>query len=1286
MYDASMRPGFTPAARALHMLSKLSYRSGAGRRSRNFGRELRRTNLLVLFTWLALISVLSAQKLTAQNLGDYGFDHWKVEDGLSQGTVLSVLQDSRGYLWLGTHDGLNKFDGYGFRIFRKDSDDPYSLNENIITALAEDRDGNIWIGTGGGGVNILDPRNERMVRLLSRINVQYSRSGGVINALCVDNAGTLWIGTDGDGLIGFSPVDSSLRVFRHNALSDMGIGGDFITDIAVADDDHLWIAVRGVGVELLDITDGRCRHFLRDEHSVNSSLRNGLIHLAVQDTTRLWIATSHAGLFLLERTSEHDGRIHKVPPPDRNPVSTIRSLIVDKHDQLWIGTDIDGLLMMDTRSMRYRTYSHQIFDERSLQRAGITSLYEDRSGNIWIGMNGRGVSVWSDAAKPFHLMRASGGSPTKITVRSIRAIYQDADSILWIGGYTGLNRIDRRTGELRVYPRIAATGKRGRAVKGLYNTNIFSIHPDPDDPFGSLYLGTEGDGLYRLDIARGVIHRLPIGVSPDSPHLRGMAIYEIFVDSKHNLWIGTEKGLSCQFAGDEHFTHFEHDPHNPFSLNYGSIHCVYEDSNGYIWIGSDRGGLGLFNPTNRDFTRFAHNPDDPSTLSSNRIYSIYEDQRRMLWIGTSSGLNSLNMKNGSFRHFTTNDGLPNDVIYGILEDEKTYLWLSTNRGLARFHPFRGVMEEFDASDNLQGEEFNAAASFRTSDGEMFFGGVDGLTHFMPMEIQKNPYIPPIAITSCSVADRRILPRWNAETGRDLYEIEYGEETVTFSYAALSLYRAKKNRYRYRLDGINHQWIEAGHDRDITFVSLPPGHYVFRVKGSNNDDNWNQKGTAVELVIKAPFWSSWWFRGILAVLLLLVMTALYRWRVALIRRQERILSTTVEERTAELRHSNASLLQEIEERKKAEQLAYRANATKTEFLAHLSHEIRTPMNAILGFTELLQNQVEKEDHRSHLRSIEISGNALLTLINDILDLSKIEAGRLELEFNPIDIRDLLMEVRHVFAFQIQKKGIDFVIAHDESIPPSLLLDEVRTRQILFNLVGNAVKYTDNGAVTIETRASDISAASCTLHILVRDTGIGIAPSQLASIFEPFHRGSRLRTGERAGSGLGLAITQRLVEAMGGTIQVDSKLGQGSVFRIRIPRTRVASVDAFTREVALEDLALSMPEASHPNTKAAETEEALTEDRREVLRLLLQELNRECMPLWKKVRKSHHIQEMEELAGRVHVHAEKAGFSPLVLWSDMLKNQTKNFDMDHIPITLQQFSEKLSELKRITESEA
>lgn len=1238
---------------------------------------------------IVLVTILlcrAGTDVSAQELQDIGFDHWKVEDGLSQGTVLSILQDSRGLLWLGTQDGLNQFDGYHFRIFRKDSDDPYSLNENIITALTEDADGNIWIGTGGGGVNILDARRRHLVRLSDHVSIPYARSGGVINALCIDHAGTIWIGTDGDGLIGFSPADSSVRIFRFNPFSDMGLGGDFITDIAVADDQHLWVAVRGVGVELLDITDGRCRHFLRDEQS-DPMLPGEEISLAAQDTGRLWIATATSGLFLLERTGEHSGSIRKIPYPDGRRVSIVRSIICDSRGTLWIGTDVDGLYVLNTKTMKYRQLRHKSFDDRSLQRAGIKSLYEDRSGNIWIGMNGRGVSVRSIAAKRFHLLRALEGSPMDITIRSIRAVYQGSDSILWIGGYSGLNWIDRRTGKVSVYPVKPGTRRRDAVVNHLYNGNIYALHPDPDDPLGSLLLGTEGDGLYRLNRRNGRLQRLPMGVSLDSPHVRGGAVYEIFVDSKRNLWIGTDQGLSCRFSGENRFTHFVHDPDDPLSLNYGSIHAVYEDFNGFIWIGSDKGGLGLFDPISHDFTRFEHDPDDPSTLSSNRVHCIYEDQRRMLWIGTTTGLNSLNRENGSFRHFTTNDGLPNDVIYGILEDEKTYLWLSTNRGLARFHPYRGVMESFDASDNLQGEEFNAGAFFRSSSGEMFFGGVGGLTYFQPQGILKNPYTPSIVVTGCTVGDISIIPSWDDINRREVYDVPYGAETVTFTFAALSLYRAHKNQYMYRLEGVHDQWIHAGTDHDITFVALPPGRYVFRVKGSNNDGKWNHEGTAVDLYIEEPFWSSWWFRGILAVILLLLMTALYRWRVALIRRQERILSTTVEERTAELRHSNASLLQEIEERKKAEQLAYHANATKTEFLAHLSHEIRTPMNAILGFTELLQTQVEKDEHLTHLRSIEVSGTALLTLINDILDLSKIEAGRLELELNPLDFRDLLMEVRHVFAFQIQKKGIDFEINHGESIPPSILLDEVRTRQILFNLVGNAVKYTDKGAVTIETRATDITNISCTLHIDVRDTGIGIAPSQLASIFEPFHRGSRLRTGERTGTGLGLAITHRLVEAMGGIINVESKLGQGSTFRIQLPQTRVASFDTFTSMRDRGDVGIETSADFEKDdlSEAPKVEEHLTAERKTVLASLLRELNSECRPLWEKVRRSHHIQEMEELAERTRRLAEEAGFAPLVLWSELLKQQTQHFDMDHIPITLQQFSEQLSDLDRMAESE-
>ncbi len=1233
----------------------------------------------LLFVLLTLPPMAS---LRAQMEKETQFDHLRVEDGLSQGMVLAMLQDSRGFMWFGTYDGLNRYDGYRFTVWRSDPDNVHSLSSSMITALAEDSSGRIWIGTAGGGLNMYDPVRDEM-RRYPGLTTENGRSGeATVNALCIDHSGTIWIASDGDGLYAFRPADSTVRAFRHRSGDSLSIAGDFVSDIRIADSTHLWLGISGIGVDLMNTRSGQCRHYRPVNTDKGASV--GTVRLAGAHAHTVYASLATQGVY---RVTRHDMQMSRLSlragGTGKNFVH-FRDIMTDRRDRLWVATESNGLFLRDPESGTVRRIMYTPFSESSIPNAGLISLCQDSAGNVWVGTNGRGVSFTSPARKNFGLLRVVPGKEESISIRSFRGVYQDRDSVLWIGGYGGFNRVDRRTGAITVYPRLPLGTPRGVPVRGLLNTNVYSIHPDPEAPARRLLIGTEGDGIYRFDKRRALFVRLPIGSETDPRHPMGRAVYAFHLDSEGDLWIGSSAGLSVYRRQTKSYEHFTHDADDPTTICDGSVRAIFQDSNEHLWIGTDRGGLCYFDMVNGDFMRFQHDPDDVMSISSNRINCIYEDNRGMLWIGTATGLNLMDRRKSTFRRYNREDGLPNNMIYAIEEDLLGYLWISTNRGIARFHPYRGFTEVYDISDGLQGDEFNMGASFRSPSGELFFGGVNGLTYFYPRDIGKNTYIPPVHVTRCTV-DGHDVGLKTDEQGRKLLEIESSSNIVSFEFAALNFYRPERNRYIYKLDGVHDHWNDAGDDRSITFLTLPPGTYTLHVKGSNNDNRWNQHGVTVLIRVAPPFWGTWWFRVIAALMLIGIGTAVVRWRLAIVRSQEIALGQTVEDRTAELRHANVALLQEIEERKRAEQEAYRANATKTEFLAHLSHEIRTPMNAILGFTELLAARIKDEQLRGFLRSIEISGSTLLTLINDILDLSKIEAGRIELELQPVDLREVLRELEQVFAFQIEKKGLTFNAIYQEELPSAMMLDRTRVRQILFNLVGNAVKYTEQGSISVEVRRSDVDEHRCTLHLLVSDTGIGIPPSQQKVIFEPFRQGTRMNSSDTRGTGLGLAITQRLVSVMGGSIRLESKLGQGSTFHIVIPAVEVVEqLNLFIREPA--DIGEKRPVSRDvpPPDKAPESlrsadAEDLSQKRREELQDLHDTLVRDLLPRWKKVSRSFHIQEMEEFARDVRDRADAVSYEPLTVWSEELLKHARNFDMDLVPRTLHRFGELVGELK-------
>lgn len=1210
---------------------------------------------------------MDGDPLFAQLHDRFRFDHLRVEQGLSQGSVNDMLQDSRGFLWIATDDGLNRFDGYQFLVFRPDQTNPGSITGNVLSALAEDSEGRLWIGASSAGLQWYDPKSGLFTSAPANVSGGSTLLSSVITALQIDGRDRVWIGTDNAGLLLYDPPTQNLSSVEL-AGTDKSVK---VFDIAMTRSGKLFMACGDAGLIALDPESRATQHIPLPAEIIQAG-RTGIVRVAMEGSRYLWVATDDSRVHRYDvRTGVW--RVFKLLEATQDGYMVdIRGMSVDAEGNIWIATASDGLFVLQTQSRRITHVREDRVIASSLPSNSIRSLFVDRLGNVWIGMNGSGLALHSPAVKAFNLLVPGLRSGVDLTIHSYRAIFEDGDSVLWLGGYRGFNRLDRKSGTVTVYPRDPSAGQGSGATRGINGGDVFVIHPDPVDSLRSLLLGTEGDGLYRFDKERGLFQRVILEDDHGGfVHTPGTSVYEICRTHDKDLWIGGSSGLWRWRYRQKGSLPVRVAP-GYFSVRQGGIYAIHEDRNGFLWIGTARNGLAMLDRLTNDITEFRHLSSDTNSLSSNSVKCIFEDSRGILWIGTSFGLNSMNRRNGTFRVYTSRDGLPNDVIYGILEDASGFLWLSTNSGLARFHPDYGVLSTYDVHDGLQGNEFNTAAFFRSRSGELFFGGVQGLTYFFPDQISRNRAIPPVVVTGVRAGNRAVFLR-NGGVGPDTVRLDYRDESITFTFAALSYYRPEKNRYRYRIDGRNDSWIDLGNERYLNFAGLSPGEYILHVQGSNNDGVWNEKGVTITLIIQPPFWASWWFRLLVGLLLSILVYLGFRWRMTVVRAQERRLSVEVEQRTSELQHSNANLLLEIEERKRAEAEAYRANATKSEFLAHISHEIRTPMNAILGFTELLHDRIYDVELRDYLESISVSGKTLLTLINDILDLSKIEAGKLDLVYQPVSIRDITDEIRLLFAYQVSRKQLAFEVSIDESVPPLLYLDETRVRQILLNLVGNAVKFTDKGRISIEVKSSKHVKDTCTLSIHVIDTGVGIAPSQQQRVFEPFRQGGRGRNTDYSGTGLGLAITQRLIQMMGGEISLVSRLGSGSTFRITFSAVSVA---AQTMDLDFGD---PMQGEEAPAVEAVREEALLQHEEieaeataaKEDLRALYDELSGVELLRWERLKRTYLMHEIESFAVDQLHRAARVSYPPLADWSERLVREVRSFDMEHLPITLEEF---------------
>ncbi|MEN8164020.1 MAG: ATP-binding protein, partial [Acidobacteriota bacterium] len=619
-------------------------------------------------------------------------------------------------------------------------------------------------------------------------------------------------------------------------------------------------------------------------------------------------------------------------------------------------------------------------------------------------------------------------------------------------------------------------------------------------------------------------------------------------DRKGRLWVGTSDGLDSLDRETGSFEHHRPDPDSPSAINHGTVWCLMEDREGFIWAGTSRGANRLDPETGR-FVRYEHQEDSRNSLGGTIVFSILQDREGEFWFGTDMGLTRLNTETGRFRNYQNNDGLPSNEVVGILEDDQGLLWISTSRGISRFEKETQQFRNFGRADGLQDDEFNTWAVHRGHDGAFFYGGINGISSFFPGDLQDEVVFPKAVLTGFQIFNQSvpigagedaILSRCIEKT--DTIHLRYDQNFITFEFAALDFASPDKYRYLHFLEGVDADWVsrDARH-RTATYSNLEPGEYLFQVKAATQYGAWPDRGHSVRIIIAPPFWKTFWFRAFAVLLLLSVGTLWYWRRIVRLERSQARLEAEVANRTEELARVNVDL-------RKAKEQAEAANRTKSVFLANVSHEIRNPMNAIVGYAQMMQMDegLSKKELEENLGIIHRCGAHLVSLINDILELSKMESGRLELSEKPTEIRAWLARHEEMFGLQTQTRGLGLEFELREPIPEVVSVDRNKMSQVLINLLGNAVKFSDSGKIGVTASCEafeDGEVHMLTLH--VQDDGPGISPEDQAMIFEPFGQ-SEAGADRTDGTGLGLSISRDYCRLMGGDLTVESTLGQGSVF--------------------------------------------------------------------------------------------------------------------------------------------
>ncbi len=1075
----------------------------------------------------------------------------------------AITQDNQGFIWIATNDGLYRYDGYTLVPHRHDPANPNSPGDDNLRTVYKDRDGILWIGSASGGLDRLDPARGIFTHFRHIPGDERSLSDNNVSRIFQDRSGALWVGSNG-GLDLLDPVSGTFQHFRFDPHDPFSLSGNEVSAIYEDRNRNFWVGTTH-GLNKLDRATGRFQRFVHVAADPRS-LGHDFVAAILEDRFGvLWVASVFGGgLSSLDVTSGKFQRysLHAdMAGPEH--LSGITSLHEDDDGTLWLGGIEDGLLRLDPERRRFVRYKRSEVNPSSIHASDVEALFQDREGVLWICTQ-TGVSRFFKGSRAFARYQHEPGNPSTPQDNLVYAVQEDSHGLLWMGSSRGVESFDRKSGIFRHYTHDAYDRY------SISHDVVSAIH---EDRSGKLWFGTYGGGLNSFDPASERFTRFqndPGKIGSLSSDL----VQCLLEDHEGMLWVGTQFGLNRYDAVTGQFKVWRKSPEDPYALPDNNVRALYEDSAGTLWVGTVFGGLARFDRKSGRFTSWHHDPKDPRSLSNEGVASIYRDRQGTLWVGTRGGLNRMDPSGRTFTRFTMKNGLPDQYVQAILEDHRGDLWLATHNGLSYFSPRTERFQNFRESDGLPGNYMSPTGmegACHLRDGHMAFGSTDGLLVFDPKKITGNSYVPPVVLTSFLLFNRTVpiseksplpQPIW-ATTALTLSP---KQSIFTLEFAALSYAAPERNRYRYRLEGLETEWNEVDSKHRIaTYTNLPPRNYVFRVQGSNNGLLWNEAGVSLPITVLPPWWRTWWFSAIAAASAFALTYLLHLVRVRNLHRTAIKLELQVGERMRELEAARKAA-------EGAREAAETANRAKGAFLSHMSHELRTPLNAILGFAGLLRKDVTLPHHHADLDIISRSGEHLLGLIDDVLDVAKIEAGRSVVEVVPCDLMHLVHDVTDMIRMRALTKGITMVVDQSPEFPRFVQTDPQKLRQVLLNLLGNAEKFTDAGGVLLRLRASRPSSGDrWLLTFEVEDTGPGISPEDQIRIFEPFVQAGT--SSRQKGTGLGLAIARQFVEMLEGTVRVTSTPGAGSTFYVEIPaaeaqRGEVAE-SRFLPEYVLED---------------------------------------------------------------------------------------------------------------------
>lgn len=1024
------------------------------------------------------------------NIKEIKFERISVQHGLSQSAVTCMIQDKQGFLWIGTQDGLNRYDGYKFTVFKKNPHDKNSISNNYITCLFEDRDGYLWAGTSGGGLSRYDNRTNRFVNFMHQESNPSSISINQIRSVLEDSKNNFWVGTSTGGLNRFMKFENEFIHYECNPDDPDCIKSNSIRCIFEDSRKNLWFGTWGEGLKRYEHSTGKFIDY--KNYSTNEPNANRINSIFEDSSGNIWLATNLG----LNKLNESEKTFREYKKDDNTGLSDnlVSSIFEFEPGIFLVGTRTGGLNLFNEAEEKFTSVQFSEKKFSGISSNSIMQIFECRSGNIWIAMHGGGLNKFSRIQKKIMHICQNDEEGNELKSNRIFSLYEDNKGILWIGtNDEGLHKYDRKC---NLISQFSFNGKK------LTDMNISFIG---ENSKGELLVGTQLGGLNIVNFTEGniTVYKFETGNVKSLSHNYITSV----IEEDNCLWVSTYGGgLNKIDLVNNEIKHYRHNPENEKSLGSDRIRTMIKTSDGSYWLGLDTGGLNRFIPERESFIRYVHNEDDSNTLSGNDVLVLYEDSKNRFWIGTSGdGLNLFDIDKEKFSRYSMLDGMPNNTIYGILEDDCGNIWLSTNNGISKFDLSKNIFRNFDEKDGFQGNEFNQSAYLKLRSGELAFGGQNGLNIFDPEKISDNEHIPAVVITGLQIFNKDAgIPGKDSplkETINFTKEINltFRESVFSFEFSALDFTMPEKNKYAYKMEGFEKNWNFSGSRRFATYTNLNPGSYVFRVIGSNNDGVWNGIGTSVKVNISPPFWKTIWFKGFSALMLMGIAGGFYKRRINQIKKEQ----------DAQSLFTRKLIETQEDERKRI----------AAELHDSLGHDLLITKNKLLLTAK--------------------NPDANESILNDVNEVTEIISGAIQ------NVREISYSLH---PYQIERLGFTKAIASiiervnkntniriysslddaDKMLPPEI---EINLYRIVQEIMNNIVKHSGATEALLNMNKSDKN-----ISIFISDNGNGFDVDTIMN--------------KKSGSGFGLKGMLERVKLIGGTLELNSSPRSGTEIKLTV----------------------------------------------------------------------------------------------------------------------------------------